>query len=187
MGFWQSVREVINGRLEEPAAPVQPRITVRYETSRSSKPADYDSPYLPSDRWDELLVPGLEDFPLGLNFQRGFLVERTTGKFVNVANKHLRGLGVWSCRLKGNYYYPGEVWAGRKVTLVREPDNPHDKNAIAIFNDRGEQVGHWNKGMAASLAKVLDSGQPIEAVALDHEPPKIVAASPEVMALLLSE
>jgi len=191
MGLWKSIREVLNNRIEDTPAPAPiedasaERVIVRRE--RGERPAwvsTYESPHLPSELWGELLQIRDGRFPLGLNFGRGFLVERTTGKFVNVGNRHLRALGIWSCKVRGDRYYPGEMWPGRPVTLVREPDNPHDKNAIAILNDRGEQVGHWNKGMAPGLAKLLDAGADIQAVALDRDPPKVIAAEASVMAQL---
>ena len=119
--------------------------------------------------------------PVRADFQHGFLVEHTTQKFVNVGNRHLQGLGIWSCRVRGESYYRGEIWPGRAVTLVREPDNPNDSNAIAILDAQGEKLGYWNKGMAPALAKLLDAGEPIEAVALDRKPPKVIAGHPDVM------
>lgn len=39
--------------------------------------------------------------------------------------------------------------------LVREPRNPHDKNAIAVYG-HGRKVGYVSRGKAASLAPLLD-------------------------------
>lgn len=61
----------------------------------------------------------------------------------------------------GTQYYGG--W-GRKrgqssVTLVREPNNPHDSNAIAVFSGTS-QIGHLPRERAALIAPLIDaSGQ----------------------------
>ena len=43
------------------------------------------------------------------------------------------------------------AWA----SLVREPDNPHDPNAVAVVID-GHTVGHLGRKDAAAVAPVLD-------------------------------
>ena len=57
---------------------------------------------------------------------------------------------------------------GDSVLLVREPNNPHDKDAIAVFvpvprlfgllGSSNAQIGYIKAGTADSLAKKLDSG-----------------------------
>jgi SWI/SNF-related matrix-associated actin-dependent regulator of chromatin subfamily A3 len=39
-------------------------------------------------------------------------------------------------------YYSGVAHPGEFVTLIREPNNPYDRNAIRVDNLRGEKVGH---------------------------------------------
>ncbi|MDH4139362.1 MAG: single-stranded-DNA-specific exonuclease RecJ [Coriobacteriia bacterium] len=48
--------------------------------------------------------------------------------------------------------------AGTPLRLVRQPDNPHDANAIALFDPRGDQVGFLNRRLAGVLARVADAG-----------------------------
>lgn len=43
------------------------------------------------------------------------------------------------------------------ATLVREPNNPHDKNAIAVMAS-GKKLGHIDKRNAARLAPFIDAG-----------------------------
>lgn len=50
------------------------------------------------------------------------------------------------------------VRAGDPVLLVREHDNPHDPNAIAILWQNGEKLGYIRRSIAACLAPVLDRG-----------------------------
>jgi hypothetical protein len=54
------------------------------------------------------------------------------------------------------------------VALVREPHNPHDSNAVAvyidvprlggIFGNSTKQIGYIKANTAKSLAKAIDSG-----------------------------
>ncbi len=48
--------------------------------------------------------------------------------------------------------------AGAPLTLRREPDNPHDANAIAVDDARGAHLGYLNRRLAAVLAPHLDAG-----------------------------
>ena len=40
--------------------------------------------------------------------------------------------------------------------LRREPNNPHDSNAIGAYTLAGEQIGHVNRKVASVLAKCMD-------------------------------
>ncbi len=48
--------------------------------------------------------------------------------------------------------------SGAPLRLERQPDNPHDANAIALFDPHGAQIGFLNRRLAAVLAPVIDSG-----------------------------
>ena len=54
---------------------------------------------------------------------------------------------------------------GAPLELRREPDNPHDANAIAVLAG-GAQVGWVPREVAAELAGELDAGKPWSAVVL---------------------
>ena len=43
------------------------------------------------------------------------------------------------------------------VALVRQPNNPYDRNAVMVTNADGNQVGHIKKELAAAMAVVMDS------------------------------
>lgn len=47
---------------------------------------------------------------------------------------------------------------GMPLRIVRQPDNPHDASACAVFDPHGEQVGFLNRRLAAVMAPVLDAG-----------------------------
>lgn len=44
------------------------------------------------------------------------------------------------------------------IKFEREPTNPFDSNAIAAFNEAGEQIGYLNRYAAAKYAKDIDDG-----------------------------
>ena len=52
---------------------------------------------------------------------------------------------------------------GERVDLRREPDNEDDPNAILVLSRRGVPIGHVDKGGAAILAPIIDSGRRFEA------------------------
>lgn len=48
--------------------------------------------------------------------------------------------------------------AGNRLSLVREPENPHDPNAIEVWWRNGVRLGHLPRRVAAELAGSLDAG-----------------------------
>ncbi|XP_048018521.1 LOW QUALITY PROTEIN: helicase-like transcription factor [Megalobrama amblycephala] len=57
----------------------------------------------------------------------------------------------------GLRYYTGMVNRGEMVSLVREPRNPYDRNAVMVANVYGSQVGHIKKELAAPMAYIMDN------------------------------
>lgn len=169
----------LRGKQERPV----PQPSVRIDVSvTSGSPPGYSSPYLPSEQWDSLLRPRPDGFPPFRLVQRDdslWLAEEQTGLLVNVANRKLRALGLWSGTVKGASYH-GDHRAIARSTLhfVREPTNPHDKNAVAVWAGN-RQLGHVNKQMAAGLARDLDAGA--ELVVMSFGGLRWVAGSPAVM------
>jgi hypothetical protein len=47
---------------------------------------------------------------------------------------------------------------GDALILKREPNNPYDKNAIAVLTKSNEQVGYIGKDLAIKLAPLMDDG-----------------------------
>jgi hypothetical protein len=59
---------------------------------------------------------------------------------------------------------------GKPLELRRDPDNPHDPNAIAVHpSGGGEQVGWVPRELAAELAPDLDAGRPWSALVLREQ------------------
>lgn len=74
---------------------------------------------------------------------------------------------VQSSPLAGYQFHAAtEVWDSLKVgdtlTLVREPDNPHDKNAVRV-EWQGRQLGYLPRLENQSIAVEMDKGTPVEA------------------------
>lgn len=47
---------------------------------------------------------------------------------------------------------------GETVSLVRDPYNPHDSNAIKVINSNGDHIGFIPKEIAVTMAGNMDSG-----------------------------
>ena len=57
------------------------------------------------------------------------------------------------------------------LALVREPDNPHDSDAIAVHLD-GRKVGYVPRRHNTVLARLLDAGKCLQARVLDLNDPE---------------
>ena len=66
--------------------------------------------------------------------------------------------GAFEAYIVGVQYYDGIVSRKEQVSLVRQPNNPHDRNAIRVENIRGEQVGHIPRHTVGHLSPMLDRG-----------------------------
>jgi hypothetical protein len=69
--------------------------------------------------------------------------------------------------LAGFQYYEGKaLWdmmrVGDPLRLVREPQNPHDANAVRI-EWRGEMLGYLPRRENADVARQMDLGAPVKA------------------------
>lgn len=74
---------------------------------------------------------------------------------------------VQSSPLAGSQYYAvSKVWdqirPGDRLTLTREPDNRHDRNAIRV-DWNGQQLGYVPRAENRSVARALDAGEKLEA------------------------
>ncbi|KAG8857347.1 hypothetical protein FRB96_005834 [Tulasnella sp. 330] len=59
-------------------------------------------------------------------------------------------------KIVGVQYYTGMVGTGELVSVVREPTNRFDSNALRILNATGTQVGHIPRTVASRLAPLMD-------------------------------
>jgi len=56
-------------------------------------------------------------------------------------------------------HYRASVRPGERVSLRREPENPHDADAIRVENSSAECVGYLSRAAAALLAPLIDAGR----------------------------
>ncbi len=74
---------------------------------------------------------------------------------------------VQSSPLAGSQFYAvtrvwNEIRPGDRLTLTREPDNRHDRNAIRV-DWNGQQLGYVPRAENRAVARALDTGEKLEA------------------------
>jgi hypothetical protein len=104
------------------------------------------------------------------------IVDPDSGRYLarDAAELHARGLRVAGVAGAGQHHSDAllsdAVGPGGKLELRRDPDNPHDPNAIQVHpSDGGAQVGWVPRELAAELAPELDAGRPWTAVVLREQ------------------
>lgn len=71
-------------------------------------------------------------------------------------------------KVKGTSYYDVDfsvIRDGMPLALVRDPQNPYDRNAIKVLC-QGHHIGHVAKALAADLAPMIDAGDTASATVL---------------------
>ena len=196
MGFWNWLRGGPG------APPVEAPPVQQAASAAAARPAtEGERWYVTTDDPDrfQLDADGLPPFRL-IAYQDGLrLCEDATGLLIGPTDRRLFGLGVYSYNAVGEFAYPsvckaGDFSPGAPVRLVREPDNPHDPNAVAIKAEGSDAVAAYvSRGHAKRLAKLLDAGLQVEGIAtrgtrpgVDCEAIAVVAAEPRIMARLRS-
>lgn len=53
---------------------------------------------------------------------------------------------------------------GETVRLVREPENPHDRMAVAVVTVRGVRVGYLKRDRAVWIGSKIDRGYDVRAI-----------------------
>lgn len=82
-------------------------------------------------------------------------------------------------RIAGTQYYDFNIPdVGERVILLHNPFNPHDENAIMVFNQQLQQVGHLTKlaGFNKKIGNLID-WQPYVA--------KVVVVFPEFLEIFI--
>lgn len=57
----------------------------------------------------------------------------------------------------------GRCHCGEPISFEREPGNPRDSFAVALYLCRGVQIGYLGRDHAKWLAPLIDNGQPVVA------------------------
>ena len=100
-------------------------------------------------------------------------------------------MGVYTVHLAGESYRNSDgtprqriirrLSSGDPLRLVREPDNRHDPDAVAV-HARGGQVGYVARDQCGWVAEIIDAGRPISASVLSRAAP---ADRPDVFGVLM--
>lgn len=163
----------------------------------------HESWYVPKDdpeRFNQTPVPlRLIQYRDGSGEQVMRLCEDSTGLLVGPSDRRLAKVGVYVSQLRGEAHHvsgcrAGDFEPGSPVVLRREPDNPHDPNAVAVYDATGKHMAAYvNKQKAKMLSKLLDAGEPVEAISIRGTRSRtpcdqvaVLAAHPDVLAHLRS-
>jgi hypothetical protein len=65
-----------------------------------------------------------------------------------------------NCDGSSRQKYIRKLRVGDPAHLVREPTNPHDRNAVAVLDVRHRQIGYLDRDLASELAPKMDAGHP---------------------------
>lgn len=129
--------------------------------------------YLSPEEEALALVAGADGFPdAWLERVRDRLLVVTPMGWVNPKSRTAYRAGLHSFQLRGSRYYDAALKAGRftpgsPVRLVREPDNEHDANAVAVYAGRARsKAGYVPRGQAKRVANLLDDGAELVAVSV---------------------
>lgn len=80
------------------------------------------------------------------------------GEYENIADAESFHTKLAGVSFEGRQSVVTRLTEGTPLRLVREPDNPYDTNAIALMDPIGDQVGFFNRRLAAALASEVDAG-----------------------------
>ncbi|GAA1818928.1 hypothetical protein GCM10009812_09410 [Nocardioides marinus] len=134
------------------------------------------------------LHPGPGGFPdARLERVRDRLLVVTPAGWVNPKSRSAHKWGLHSFQLRGTSYHTAAVRAGRftpgtAVRLVREPNNPHDPNAISVWAEGAKaKAGYVPGTRAKALARLLDGGADLVAVSVRGAGPGREGAVPQVL------
>jgi single-stranded-DNA-specific exonuclease len=89
------------------------------------------------------------------------------GEYEHVADAESFHTKLAGVSFEGRQEVVARLEPGTVLRAVRQPDNPFDCNAIALLDPTGEQVGFFNRRLAAALAPVMDGGVVFEVTVTD--------------------
>jgi len=102
---------------------------------------------------------------------------RTAATRAGLSSFPLRGTGYHESAARNGDFRPGTA-----VPLVREPENSHDRHAIAVYAAGARQrAGYVPRGYAKRLAKLIDAGADMVAVSTRGGGPGQDDVTPQVL------
>lgn len=144
--------------------------------------------FMPPDVEAEALKVGPDGLlDARLERERDRLVVVTPRGWVNPRSRSAYKAGLHTVITRGTSYHQAAVKAGRftpgaPIRLVREHDNEHDPNAIAIYAERARRKsGYVPRGTAKRLAKLMDGGADLVAISLRGAGPGAEGVNPQIL------
>jgi HIRAN domain len=129
--------------------------------------------YLTAEQEAVALRPALDGFPdARLERVRDRLLVVTAAGWVNPKSRSAHKVGLHMFQLRGSGHYEAALKAGKftpgsPLKIAREPDNPHDPNAIAVYAEGARnKAGYVPAARAKTLAKLLDNGADLVAISV---------------------
>lgn len=89
------------------------------------------------------------------------------GEYENIADAESFHTKLAGVTFEGRQEVIARLTPGAVLRVVRQPDNTFDANAIAVVDPTGQQVGFFNRRLAAALAPLIDSGAAFEVTVTD--------------------
>jgi hypothetical protein len=110
----------------------------------------------------------------GIVWLAGFQPVAADGRYLGRDAPELAAAGLRIAGVAGAARHHAEALAsdaaepGRPLELRRDPENPHDPNAIAVYAG-GLQAGWVPRDLAAEIAPAIDAGEPFSALVLREQ------------------
>lgn len=90
-----------------------------------------------------------------------YLMERSAG---GLSSPHAREVYLFTTHVAGPGYVEGiaeivsELRSGAPIALRRQPDNPYDALAIAVYDRKRRRMGYVPRSINAIPARLMDAG-----------------------------
>lgn len=97
--------------------------------------------------------------------RRGFLTLLAALFTVNIPLSAPKRYALNRCYVAGLQYHPGiglKLKNGEKIKTVRDPENPYDANAVALYS-KGVKLGYIPKKENTTLAMLMDQDAALHA------------------------
>jgi len=107
-------------------------------------------------------------------WRSGLALVHDTGQFMRWDSPELLEVGAFICRVAGVSFRPDalqreEFSPCNPLVLRPEPENPHDPNAVGVWDASGQiQVGYLPRDRAGAVSGAFRTGRPMGAMVLQE-------------------
>jgi hypothetical protein len=182
------------GRTQRPPAVRDYKAEKAKAAAAGQSVKSYRAGYVPPAAAKSELVAGPDGMPplRLIPSNNGLDLALPDGQLVDYKILALRHFQIFAFRVVGMSFYedpekPFRFRNGQRIQAVREPNNEHDANAVAITTGRpAKKIGYVNKQRAAWVAKVLDAGQELDGIIIQTKAasPRVLLTTPQMLAYL---